>query len=224
MLNVAMNFKHFSIIIFLSILVSCSSTYYAVWERLGFEKRDLLHSAIEDARDEQLETVEEFRDALEALRANFNMDNTKLQEFYERLRNEYEDAHAQANTLRGRIDNMNKLAMDLFDEWKQEAESIKTDSLRRQSLEQRSQTLQRYRRLHAAMTRSSREMAPVLQQLKDYVLFLKHNLNAQAIGSLRGEARNITNDMEKLTQRMSYSIKEIDSFLKHLEAPSRNRE
>lgn len=216
-----MNFKYFSFIVAFSILTSCSSTYYAVWEKLGFEKRDLLHSAIENARDDQLETVEEFRDALEALRANFNIENTKLQEFYERLRNEYEDAQSQADALRRRIDDMDRLATDLFSEWKLEAESIKTSSLRHQSLEQRGQTLQRYRRLHAAMMRSSQEMNPVLQQLKDYVLFLKHNLNAQAVGSLRGEARNISKDMEKLTERMSYSINEINSFLKHLEGPSR---
>jgi hypothetical protein len=33
-------------------------------------------------------------------------------------------------------------------------------------------------------------MAPVLTQLKNYTLYLKHNVNAAAIASLRGEAVN----------------------------------
>jgi hypothetical protein len=41
-------------------------------------------------------------------------------------------------------------------------------------------------------------MAPVLTQLRDRTLHLKHNLNATVIASLRGEAANIQADIAKL--------------------------
>ena len=58
-------------------------------------------------------------------------------------------------------------------------------------------------------------MKPVLQQLKDYVLYLKHNLNAQAIGALKQEADDIEVEVEKLIKDINTSIKEADAFLKN---------
>ena len=45
---------------------------------------------------------------------------------------------------------------------------------------------------------------------------LKHNLNAQAIASLKGEAANIQDDMAKLIAEMNRSIEQADEFVKAL--------
>ena len=37
------------------------------------------------------------------------------------------------------------------------------------------------------MRRAERTMEPVLSALRDNVLYLKHNLNASAVGALQGE-------------------------------------
>jgi hypothetical protein len=60
-------------------------------------------------------------------------------------------------------------------------------------------------------------MNPVLENLNDYVLYLKHNLNAQAIGSLRGEVASIETDVDKLVSDIQVSISEADAFLKEFE-------
>ncbi len=59
-------------------------------------------------------------------------------------------------------------------------------------------------------------MAPVLTQFNDYVLYLKHNLNAQAIASLKGEATNIQNEISRLIDSMNRSIARADEFVKHM--------
>jgi hypothetical protein len=59
-------------------------------------------------------------------------------------------------------------------------------------------------------------MAPVLAQLNDHVLYLKHNLNAAAIGSLKGEAGSIQTQIEQLIQRRNASIAEADAFIKSM--------
>ena len=59
-------------------------------------------------------------------------------------------------------------------------------------------------------------MEPVLRQFRDQVLYLKHNLNAAAIGSLRGTADAIQGDLQQLLSRMNASIAEADRFVKSL--------
>ena len=49
---------------------------------------------------------------------------------------------------------------------------------------------------------------------QDYVLYLKHNLNAQAIASLKGEATNIQSDIARLIEQMNTSIARADEFVK----------
>ena len=59
-------------------------------------------------------------------------------------------------------------------------------------------------------------MGPVLAHLNDYVLYLKHNLNAQAIGTLRKEVTRIEISVKELIRDMENSISEADQFLKNL--------
>ena len=78
-------------------------------------------------------------------------------------------------------------------------------------------TKQRYERLHSAMTQAESRLAPVVQRLKDYVLYLKHNLNAQAVGALSQEVDAIEVQVEALIGDMNRSISEAQSFLKTFE-------
>jgi hypothetical protein len=61
-------------------------------------------------------------------------------------------------------------------------------------------------------------MNPVLTRLKDYVLYLKHNLNAQAIGVLKKEVGDIEVEVQGLIQDITQSIAEADNFLKTLDS------
>ena len=56
-------------------------------------------------------------------------------------------------------------------------------------------------------------MDPVLEAFQDQVLVLKHNLNARAIGSLRGELASIERDTERLVAEMRQSMAEADAFI-----------
>jgi hypothetical protein len=61
-------------------------------------------------------------------------------------------------------------------------------------------------------------MQPVLTTLRDNVLFLKHNLNAQAIGALRGEFGTLKADIDTLIQRMNQSIERSNAFIRNMQA------
>jgi hypothetical protein len=75
----------------------------------------------------------------------------------------------------------------------------------------------RYARLKKSMGKTRDSMGPVLTHLNDYVLYLKHNLNARAIGTLRQEVIRIETSVKELIQDMENSIGEAERFLKNLQ-------
>ena len=169
----------------LSVLhAGCRSTYYAAWEKFGVEKRDLLKKRVVAARDEQKEAGVEFKDAMTRLKEITGFDGGKLEKAYNDLKTDYEDCSSRAESVHKRIKDMETVAGDLFAEWEKEITQISTPTLQASSREQLRATRERYQGLHSALKSAENAMTPVLTQFKDYVLYLKHNLNAQAIASL----------------------------------------
>ena len=77
-------------------------------------------------------------------------------------------------------------------------------------------TRQRYDEMVQALKKSEGSMEPVLRKLHDYVLALKHSLNAQAIGALGGESAKIQADVARLVEDMNASIAGADEFIRQM--------
>jgi len=206
-----------TIVVVAGFLTACRSTYYAAWEKLGVHKRDILKERVEEARDEQKAAGEEFKDALTRLKELYAFDGGQLEKAYTSLQAEYDDCVSRAEAVRKRIRSMETVAADLFAEWESEITQISTPSLQEGSRKQLAATKERYRGLHTALKNAETSMAPVLTQFKDHVLYLKHNLSAQAIASLKGEATNIQSEITKLLAQMNTSIAKADEFIKSLQ-------
>jgi hypothetical protein len=198
-------------------LIACQSTYYAVWEKLGKEKRHLLHDQVEKAREDQSEASEEFKDALTRLKEMSGFDGGDLEKMYNRLADDYETCRDRADQVDERIRNVQQIADDLFAEWRSEIDQIQNAGFRTQSTRQLNATRKRYADLEKAMLTARKRMTPVLTNLNDYVLYLKHNLNAQAVGALKGEVAGIETDVDRLIADIQKSIKAADLFLAEFE-------
>jgi hypothetical protein len=198
-------------------LTGCRTAYYAAYEKMGVYKRDLLKKRVVEARDDQKEAQQQFRDALTRLKEITKFDGGEAERAYKLLKNEYDDCVKQADTVRGRIREVETVAGDLFAEWEKEISQISTPSLQSASRGQLATTRQRYEELHTAMVSAEQTMTPVLRQFNDYVLYLKHNLNAQAIASLKGEAASITTEINRLIEQMNKSISRADEFVKGMQ-------
>ncbi len=198
------------------ILVGCSSAYYSMWEKLGYEKRDILVSRVQDARDEQQDAKKQFQSTLDQFKAITNFDGGDLEAKYKKLSAEYDSCEARADAVHKRIKAVDKVANDLFVEWEKELSEYTNPDLKRDSEEKLRETKLRYAQLLGVMRKSEDKMAPVLAAFKDQVLYLKHNLNAQAIASLKGTAAGIDADVTKLIQDMDASINEATTFIAQL--------
>lgn len=200
-------------VLVLVFLGGCSSAYYKTMESMGIEKRDILVDRVEEARDAQDSASEQFASALDQFRATVNFDGGDLEEVYDRLNSEYESSSAEAGDVSERIDAVESVAEDLFNEWAQELEQYSRADMRRTSASLLKDTRTRYGKLMASMRRAERSMEPVLEAFHDQVLFLKHNLNARAVGALRNELDSIERDTANLIKQMQKAIAEANAFI-----------
>jgi vacuolar-type H+-ATPase subunit D/Vma8 len=194
-------------------LSACQSAYYAAWEKVGVEKRDILVDRVEDAKDSQQEAQQQFSSALEQFSQLINFDGGELQDVYEKLKDQFEASQDSAEKVSGRIDNVESVAEALFDEWESELDKYNNDTLRRNSQLKLKDTQRRYSKLVASMRKAESKMAPVLSALQDNVLYLKHNLNAKAVGALQGEFSSIKKDIGQLIKEMNTAIAQSNEFI-----------
>lgn len=194
----------------------CRSVYYSAWEKLGKHKRDLLKDNVEEARDDQKAATEQFKDVLTRLKELYRFEGGNLEKTYNELKSEHDQSVSKADAVKSRIRQVEQVAADLFAEWEREQGSISNPRLRDDSRSKLQETRRRYQELHSAMVRAERSMEPVLAQFRDQVLYLKHNLNAQAIGALRGESLDIEREIQQLIRDMNASIAQADAFIKTL--------
>ena len=197
-------------------LAGCESVKYSALEKVGIHKRDILIDRIEDTQEAQSDGQEQFQSALEQFRSVVAFDGGELERMYNKFNDEYEACEEAANDISEHIDSVESVASALFSEWQDELGQYQNAKLRRASERQLNDTKQRYRQILGAMRQSERSIQPVLAILRDNTLFLKHNLNARAIGSLRGELANIDREVEQLTASMQRSITESQRFIDSL--------
>src|ERR1700712_3995612 len=159
-------------------LSACNQIYYAGLEKIGIPKRDLLQRRVENARDAQSETKEQFASALERFRATVKVQGGELEERYDSLHAELERCGARSDALRKRIAEVEDVAEALFEEWQEELGQYQSAELRAASARRLESPRARYRPMIAAMKRAQRRVEPVLAAMRDIVLALKHQLNA----------------------------------------------
>lgn len=199
-------------------LTGCQSAYYSAMEKIGKHKREILIDRVENAAESQEDAKNEFKNALEQLSSLISFDGGELQTQYQASVEHYEVSKSAADEVSERIDAIENVANALFDEWKEEIEQFSNQGLKRQSQSSLKQTERKYLTLLKAMRNAEKRMSPILNALKDNMLYLKHNLNAQAIGALKAEYQSIKQDVDRLIKDMNSSINHSQSFIQSLKS------
>ncbi len=203
---------------FVTFSSGCEGVYYKTMETFGKHKRDILVDRVGKARDAQEDAKEQFQSALEKFSSVVKVPTSELQNKYNQLKAELEKSEAKAEAVSARIADVENVAEALFDEWQSELNQYTNKDLRRASEQKLKQTRGRYDQLISAMKQAERKIAPVLSAFRDQVLFLKHNLNAQAIASLQGELVSIESNVASLIKEMDASIAEANAFINSMAA------
>ncbi|WP_345880159.1 DUF2959 domain-containing protein [Shewanella algae] len=200
------------------LLGGCQSAYYGAMEKVGYHKRDIMVDRVKDAKESQQEAQEQFSSALEEMQALLNHDGGDLEKAYNKAKDEYESAQEAADDVSNRINKVEDVAEALFDEWQGEIGEISKASLRSKSQAKLKETRRSYEQLIRSMRRAESKMPPILTSMKDNMLYLKHNLNAQTIGAIKGEFASLQSDISGLIKEMNKSIDESNRFIAAMES------
>ena len=199
-------------------LPACDSIYYRTMKKFGVEKRDILVKRVRSAQEAQQEGKQEFRDALEKFRSVVTVEGGTLEDKYKTLDDTLNDAEKRANEIHDRVKAVREVADDLFDEWDKEIGKYSDRALKAESQRELRESMKGADAVIAAMQRAEKRIDPVLQPLRDRVLFLKHNLNARAIGALDRELVTVSASVDTLVADLDTSIAEADAFIKEMDA------
>lgn len=198
------------------LLSSCNLLYYAAMEKLGREKRDILVKRILTVKKDQQETEEQLKSTLDAFKEVTGFDGGNLEKTYNRLHDSLERCQDRAKGLHDHVNSVDDVAKRMFSEWKGEVKDMRNITLKRQS-----QTLlTNAQRQHSGYMRQMRateaKIKPVLQAFNDQVVFLKHNLNARAISSLKKTSADLDVQANDLIREINESSSEADQYIKTL--------
>lgn len=200
------------------LLSGCQSLYYKAQEKLGNEKRDILIDRVKKGRQDQEKAKEQYKTTLEAFQAVTGFAGGKTEEIYKKLKKEYDEAAERTKKVSDRIDSIEQVSGDMFAEWETEINAMENRDLKAKSRVLMRDTRARYTPLIKKMKDVERRAKPVLKAFEDQVLFIKHNLNAEAVSSLKTTVIKMDAEVTKLVADIEASTKEADAFLSTLPA------
>ncbi|MFI3155123.1 MAG: DUF2959 domain-containing protein [Methylococcaceae bacterium] len=186
---------------------------YSARESIGEHKRDIVVTHVEQACLGLRETRDEFEDALQRFKSLVCVNETTLDHKYNLLNRQYQFCCAKSDAVSNRIRAIEQVSEALFVEWESELNEYTNRNLRAHSKQQLKTARQNYARLIKSMQKAEAKIQPVLAAFKDQVLYLKHNLNAQAIAALRHEFIEIGVDISQLISAMEQTIAEASLFV-----------
>lgn len=189
------------------------TAYYQARESIGDSKRNIVVAHVEQACTGLQDTRDEFQDALERFKNLVYVNDTPLEHKYNLLNRQYQYCCAKSESISNRIRAIEEVSEALFLEWENELNEYSNRALRNSSRQQLKMARQNYSKLIRSMQRAESKIQPVLAAFKDQVLYLKHNLNAQAIAALRHEFIDIGIDISQLIQAMEQTIAEASQFV-----------
>jgi Protein of unknown function (DUF2959) len=196
----------------------CTSAYYKTMQTLGKEKRDILVQRVKDSKKDQEDTKEKLQTTMESFQALTGFQGGSLEKSYKKLNGDYESAASQVAKLHDRIQSIDKVSGDLFTEWQGEINQMGNAKLKARSTAMLKDSQARQAVFMKAMRNTETRIAPVMASFHDQVLFLKHNLNARAIGSLKGTSAQMDTDVTALMKSIDGSMAEADNLISSLTA------
>jgi hypothetical protein len=197
-------------------LTSCTQLYYKAQEKIGNEKRDILVDRIKKGREDQEKAKEQYKTTLEAFQAATGFKGGQTEEVYKKLKKEYDDAADRTKKVSDRIQSIEQVSNDMFNEWEKELNGMSNAELRNKSNVLLKATRRRYAELIRKMKVVEAKAKPVLKAFEDQVLYIKHNLNSEAIASLKNNVVKMDIEVQTLVRDIETATKEADAFIASL--------
>jgi hypothetical protein len=142
-------------------------------------------------------------DVYNALLADDATDRKKL---YKNLQKEMDNTEQRRLKIGEEAAKMQTEADTLFAQWGESAAAIDNPDLRKRSEERLEATKASYAEIEAVGQKAADLYAPFMKDLQDQITYLGHDLNAEAVASLKPEAAKLNEKAKTLTRSLDDTI------------------
>jgi len=163
-------------------------------------------ASLEKAGEASKAAVQNVLTSCNGLLAGYNsiIDGTAKdnQKAYKNLVSDLKSTEKTMDGAKKQLGSLSKEADKFFKAWEQDLKSISSESLRDKSAARMAEAKTRYADLGDILTAASAEFAPVMQNLKDQILYLGRDLSPEAIADLSDEAAELNRQAEAATTKV----------------------
>jgi ElaB/YqjD/DUF883 family membrane-anchored ribosome-binding protein len=152
---------------------------------------------------ETKQQLQKTMDVYNSLMADGAQDLPKL---YKDLQKQMEDTQKRREKIKQEAATMSTEAEALFTSWSASAAAIENPDLRKKSEDRLAKTKASYEQIGKAGDKASDLYDPFMKALQDQVTYLGHDLNADALASLKPEAQKINQEADKLMKSIDDTI------------------
>lgn len=161
---------------------------------------------LEKSGDAAKTAVQDVLTSVNGLLAGYNSiidgeaeDNQKA---YKKLVGDLKTTEKKTNGAKKKLASLSKDADKFFKAWEVDLQSISSESLRDKSAARMNDSKKRFAEIGEILTAASNEFAPVVQNLKDQILYLGRDLSPAAIADLGDEAAELNQQADAATARV----------------------
>lgn len=155
--------------------------------------------AMSEAKLQFLKTI----DVYNAILAEGAKDRKKL---YKKLQSDMESTEEKRAEVGRKADQMKLEAGIVFKSWADSTVGIENPDLKKRSEERLEKTKDRCAEIQSAGRSAVEVYAPVMKALQDQVTYLGHDLNAEAVASLKPDAAKVNAQAQELAKRVDEAI------------------
>ena len=124
------------------------------------------------------------------------------QSAYKKLVGDLKGTEKKIDGAKKELSGLNKEADKFFKAWEADLASMSSESMREKSANRMELARQRYATIGETLGKAREELAPVVQNLNDQVLFLGRDLSPDAIADLQDEAAALNQQAADATARV----------------------
>lgn len=176
--------------------------------------RNALLQEVEKTRTAQQQAKEQLQSTLHTFSLVLDASDDDLKTSYQRLNDEFAKSESTATLVHSRVDEVEDAAKVFFDKWESRLGGYADADEPIADRHRLDEARQRYAELIEATKRAAQKIDPVVAFFRDQILFIKYNLNPQAIVHLKDDLAVVKTNIATVVGELDAAIAEADAFIR----------
>ena len=174
------------------------------------KQTESLEKAGDSAQEAVQDVLNDLRDLLTGYNSIITGEAKDAQSAYKKLVNNYKGPEKSIDGAKKQVAALNKEADKFFKAWEQDLANISSDSVREKSANRMEVAKKRYASIGETLGKAREELAPVVQNLNDQILYLGRDLSPEAVADLQDEAEALNQQATEVAAKVKEMLQSAE--------------